>query len=194
MPKRISAIDRQRLSLAHIVQRLPLHQRLSASNAAVIKLTPVWQRWAKAHVAKEFRSQIQLSCPNNDEMVLTCPHAVCASQLKHRKQNLLSFVQNSEVDGIKRIQIRIAKTTNQQGAETASRTQQIANSRNHLEPDNIQSNERDSQHADSRLTLSKESVQSIESCQRTVSNTRLADSLSQLAITLKNRANSESAE
>lgn len=171
MPKRLSSIDRQRLSLANILQRLPLHRQFSDSQSSLLKLSPVWQAWANAHLAKESIREVQLSNYQSGVLSLACNNATCASQLKHLQTSLLAFLKRSGFNEAKKISIRMIHPTHVLPSSPASRR---------AIPTGALVNDQAA-----HTKASPPSIKSIEECKKTISNERLAESLTKLAETLK---------
>lgn len=171
MPKRFNSIDRRRLSLANILQRLPLHRQLSDSQSKLLKISPAWQTWANANLAKESISEVSLTNYQSGVLSLACNNATCASQLKHLQTSLLASLKQSGFDDAEKISIRVTHPTHDlQFSNPDQRAIPVSEDENdqfaHAKP-------------------SAPSIKSIEDCKKAISNERLAESLTKLAETLK---------
>ena len=168
MAKRLSNIDRQRMELAAIVKRLPLHQQLGASQTALLELTPIWQRAVTQHIGDtslnaEFHGRVSLHSFDNGVLTVACHHSGYASQLKHLHTSLLNTIQ-AHCPALRRINIQLKQPNTQ------------AESPNHL-------------NAQAQSTVNRKispiNIKAITYCQQSVGNEKLARSLSKLVNTLK---------
>jgi hypothetical protein len=173
MPKKL-----HKLTVADIVRQLPLHQQLDASQAALIKLTPVWLKWAQSmllhdsahnHLTAEQLEvrHVELSSVHEGKLVLSCSSATMASLIRHQTQNLLDYLHKQGFIEIEQVIVRlhhpIQRPPNQ---EPNSNTDE-----NNLHP--------------LFTRASENSFKAIENCQKMVKNDQLATSLEKLVRTLK---------
>lgn len=173
------------MSLSNILQRLPLHRQLTGSQSALLKLSPLWDKWASANLAKEFVDEISLTNYQSGKLSLVCSNATCASQLKHQQTSLLVFLNQSGVGEVEKLHIRVRHPSHssdifdsQTNHETNNQNSSISSTRKSLP----QKSENDDI---GQTKASEPSIKSIENCKKTISNERLAESLTKLAETLK---------
>lgn len=164
----------KRLNAASIVQRLPFHQQLNASQSLILKVTPIWHDWCEQQRsrsgAKHFAaaSDTSLTSFENGILTLACSNTSTATALKHQQTSLLAAFQEAGVDQIKRIRVRMAlsKATTP-GSEKLHSHNSLYNDQPH------------------RQKPSDSSIKSVEAVQSRIKNEHLANSLKQLADTLK---------
>ena len=189
MPKRLSHLDKQRLDLSAIVKRLPLHRQLGESQTALIELTPIWQTFIRQHLPNWV---IDSAVPNNDlaisaeltsygdhRLTISCSSSIYASQLKHLQTSLLSTLK-AGFPAIQSIHIQIKQPKNN---NLTSHCDDKASS------GAAQQNTTSCLSAQAMIerSVSSNTIQSIEHCQKHIANEKLANSLSKLANTLKNK-------
>ncbi|MFT5571709.1 MAG: hypothetical protein ACI9FR_000628 [Cryomorphaceae bacterium] len=190
MPKRINPNERQRLQLSSIVRRLPLHRQFNESQTALIKILPVWQKWAIDHLANEFQKSTKPSNYQATVLTITCEHAICASQVKHQRTTLLAFFHDAGLSNITQIDIRVVHPTQSPDDNLDQHIDPSLNSSSIKE--SKKTYDRHCLKDDTRVEdkepspVSHASIKSIENCHKRIPNEKLAESLSKLIATLKN--------
>ncbi len=159
------------MRLSNIVERLPMYRFLNESHAILLKLEPTWHTWLKKNLPALKTSAAHLSSFDlRSEATLTIctDSATTAAQLKHRKESLIEALNSNALTvSIKRIKIRVdPATANKLDLHHQKLTRHEIDDTRHEQP---------SAHA----------IDSIESLQKRIKNPDLADSLSNLAETLK---------
>lgn len=157
------------LTAAKIINKLPLQQQLNSSQAMMIKLMPVWQKWISESAAKKLisircQSGTQLSSLQNGKLVISCSNSSYASHIKHQKDSLLTLIKQQGFKEIKQVVVRID---------------------NQVLPLNHTTTELNNSNERSTTMASNNSLDAIYSCQKLVKNELLAKSLNKLADTLK---------
>jgi len=160
------------LTAANIINRLPLQQQLNSSQAIIIKLSPIWHSWAVESVAKNLISvnclnSTQLTSLQNGKLVLTCSNSAHASLIKHQQNSLLTFFHQQGFKEINKIVVRIDNHAKQINDHQVTQTNNLDDK--------------------PTVQVSNNSLEAIYSCQKTVGNDLLANSLKKLANTLKNK-------
>ncbi len=160
---------RKPLTAAKIINRLPLQQQLNSSQAMLIKLIPVWQKWLLESVAKKLisancQSNTQLSSLQNGKLVICCSNSSTASHIKHQQDSLLTFITQHGFKEINQVVIRI----DNQSLPLKHTTTETSSSSDR-----------------STTKTSSNSLDAIYSCQKIVKNELLSKSLNKLADTLK---------
>ena len=158
------------LKAADLIRRLPVHQQLNESQAALVKLTPIWQQWAKHSISAnkittECYQNTELSSLSNGKLVISCTSSIYASQIKHQQQSILESIIKAGITAVEHIKVQL-RIPNQLRTESSN-------------------NERDAQPYIKPSPLSANSLNAIEHCLKTVNNDQLAKSLKRLAKTLK---------
>lgn len=153
--------------ISTLVERLPFNHHINASQALLIKLTPIWLIWAEKNLPSSYLSNTQLSHiishgDNNNELGIACDNANCATQLKHQKDSLLNAFHSEGFNNIKVIRIRMAMPFNNQAT--------IQSSKNDL--------------IEHKIQPSEASIRLIESCRKNISSESLSASLGRLSETL----------
>jgi len=168
------------LKAANLISRLPLHKQLSDSQAALVKLAPVWQSWARhaisdSNLSAECFQNTELSSLRDGKLVINCSNAIYASQIKHQQQSLLDAIIKEGITTVEKINIQLNNQLNYQPETLSQQRLKLKQSNN--------------QHAvDSTIIhapLTENSLNALENCQKLVNNDQLADSLRKLAKTLK---------
>lgn len=159
------------LNAALIMQRLPFHQQLSLSQAALIKCTPVWQNWAKHNLVSETTKAITLSHFENGELTLHCANAISATQVNQQQQTLLKFFNDKGITEINKITVRITNSFAQKKNASYNNLDMRLNASN-------ASNQTINK-------LDKNSLNSIKSIQKGITNDELAESLNRLIQTIE---------
>ena len=174
------------LKAANLIRRLPVHQRLNESQAALVKLTPAWQQWAKQAISEnkitaECYQNTELSGLDDDKLVITCSTAVFASQIKHQQQSILDSLLKEGPAVVKQLNIQLRLPTFQ-NSKPGQNSNPGENSKSVVDKtfDNgVPANKPKS------TPLTSNSLDAIENCRKSVSNEQLASSLKRLAETLK---------
>ena len=170
------ALAQQKLNAASIVQRLPFHQQLSASQVLLLKITPVWHEWCKQQHSQglghcSLHSGAELSSFDNGELHVACHNSSVATILKHQQSHLLSTLHNAGFDQIRCIRIRMRL---HQPSDLDSQSGQEQSSAAAIQP-----------HVIERSQPTTSSLKSIEAVQRRIKNEKLSASLKRLLATLK---------
>lgn len=165
------------INLASIVQKLPFHQQLSASQQLTLKITPIWFEWCEQQRSRKgsrhfsAAQDTELSVLDGDVLVLACSNLNTATLLKHQRVSLLEMLQKEGFKQLRQIRVRMA---NRPAVEENS-----ANNQRHT------SNTAQDQHQTYRKKPNTTSITSIESVQRRIKHEPLAVALARLADTLK---------
>lgn len=172
----------QSMNLASIVQKLPFHQQLNASQQLTLKLTPVWIDWCEQQRSRKGNRHFSaaqdtdLSILDGDTLVLACSNLNTATLLKHQRVSLLEMLQTKGFKQLIHIRVRMA---NKPRIEEDRSNNQRHSSQQYPFIDG----------QDSQLTHRKKpdttSITSIESVQRRIKHEPLAIALARLADTLK---------
>jgi len=185
MPKKSDYNKTQRLNIASIVQRLPLHKHMSQSQSALIELSPIWHAWSANNLTSKMATQVSLTSLQNGQLIVSCANAVSASQIKHQYASLLESLTASGFTNVKRIKVRIDHGSSTTDNESTSDNQTI--SRNDV---SAQGSHQSIESANTtrkptyRAKPNSKTIKSIEHCQKLTSNDKLSDSLKRLASTL----------
>lgn len=166
-----------RQTAADIIRRLPLHQKLSASQATLVKLSPVWISWAEQNLPNAIEDS-KLNAFENGKLVIACRNAITASQNKHMQQNLLCHLHEEGFEHIQQIVFRVTPGMNNPQTEYGSQ----------LNFNKLPSDQSETGHpVTSRSIVSESSIKAIDDCKNSVSDVNLANSLARLSKTLRGK-------
>lgn len=165
---------------ADIVSRLPLHHKLTSSQAWLVKLTPTWRAWlhsaiARGTISKQCADAAQLTAwhAEQQKLVISCDNAINATQIKHQLQSLLEYLNQQQTQQINRIVVRLSMGTGELALNPATHSDQ-----------NL-AHQADDAAQRSTTKLDKSSVSALENCRKRVTNDELAAALKKLTDTLK---------
>lgn len=171
MPNDHRKQENRRLKLSSIVARLPMYRFLDESHAILLKLDPIWNQWLKQNLpALQFCAAHLSSFDTRNRATLTicADNATTAALLKNHKDSMLNALNKRlSAQPIELIKIRV---------DPSAATKVSQHHRKLTESE------------DSTLSYTpptRESIDSIESLQKTIKNPDLAETLGNLAETLK---------
>lgn len=160
----------QNQTAADFIRRLPLHRQLDASQAMIIKLSPVWLSWAQYALNPDATKDCQLNALQNGKLSLYCNNATLASQVKHQKQTLLNHFHEHGFNDVQEIVVRLRPPS-----QTTTEDNPNQNT------DQLDANDSKNQFTD----VSDDSLKAIESCRKMIDNDELSSALTRLSKTLK---------
>lgn len=166
------------LKAANLIRRLPVHQQLNESQAALVKLTPAWQQWAKQAISDnkitaECYQNTELSGFADNKLVITCSTAIYASIIKHQQQSILDSLLKAGSTVVKQLNIQLRLPTFESSTPGVNRTRD--NEVPTVTPKSTPLS----------TPLSSNSLDAIENCLKSVNNEQLASSLKKLSETLR---------
>ncbi|RBP49873.1 hypothetical protein [Arenicella xantha] len=165
------------LNLASIVQKLPFHRQLNASQQLTLKLTPVWFEWCEQQRSQKgsrhfsAAQDTELSIQDHDILVLMCGNLNTATLLKHQRVSLLETLHRAGFNQLRQIRVRMAPKPQLDSSLATDET----NSQIPIL----------SQKLTYREKPQTASIDSIESVQRRIKHEPLSAALARLADTLK---------
>lgn len=198
-------------TVAEIVQRLPLHRSLNESQAVLVKLTPHWLQWLAQ--AQE-QGQISRSCAETTQLeawqptalsgktalseqtalsgqtpaselegklIITCDNPANATLIKQHQLSLVEFLNQNQ-----KRPSSSADASKQQAAATFIRVNKVT-VRLNLNASQLPLSEHVTSSADQKplVELNESTFGAIQSCQKQSKNEQLAQSLENLANTLR---------
>jgi len=171
MPRKNDKNNHFKISLNNIIKRLPLHQQLNNSHAAIIDFSQTWQDWVSSNLTGNFEKLATLSSFDNGLLTVRCISPTAASQLKHLQISLLEAFHAAGFTQIQRLKIQIDHTT-RLTSESDTHHQTVIKQIDKPSINRTQS-------------LKKETLKGIKNCGKRVKNERLMTSLQRLASTLE---------
>jgi len=161
--------DNQKLKLDSILKKLPMLRFLDDSKSYILSIQPVWERWKKRSLNHSDSASAHLAAFRAGELLIHVSDSSIAALIKSQNQSLLKTLNSASSTNIHKIKVKIdlqstsiANKVQKEGFAKPTRTYQTSPKPNHL------------------------AVSSIEKLQSSVKNQDLADSLKDLATTLKN--------
>ena len=165
------------LNLTSIVQKLPFHRQLNASQQLILKLTPIWFEWCEQQRSRKgsrhfsAAQDTELSVQGEDVLVLACSNLNTATLLKHQRISLLEALHSAGFEQLREIRVRMRpKASLDSSPSTDKRDHQLS---------------AQGQHLSYREKPQTASITSIELVQRHIKHEPLAAALARLANTLK---------
>lgn len=160
--------DNQKLKLDSILKKLPLLRFLDDSKSYILTIQPVWERWKKQSLNHSDSSSAHLAAFKAGELLIHVSDSSIAALIKSQNQSLLKTLNSASSTNIQKIKVKIdlettsiANKVQKEGSTKPTRTYQTNPKPNEL------------------------AISSIEKLQSSVKNQDLADSLNNLANTLK---------
>jgi len=158
------------MKLSTIVERSPLYRFLDQSRAALLKIQPSWQDWYQRKLPQLSESAAHLSAydATTSTITISTDNASTAALIKHQKNNLIKALSTEKSIQIKHIKVRIDLVSTSAAAELHKQIaiKHEAQTRQPVAPNT---------HA----------IDSVQRLQNSVKNPDLADTLGDLAETLK---------
>ncbi len=177
MTKAKHSSENNKFKLSSIVERLPLLRFLDESKATLLKLQPSWQAWLERHLPSLCAGSAHLSAydANSGQLTICADNASTAALIKHQQASLLASLQSAIKsfgnDSISKIKVRI-------DLESTSAATELLKTITQHQPEEPRPSD------NSSSTFSHTAIESIKHLQGRVKNPELAQTLSELAITL----------
>jgi len=175
MTKKKRITDSNRIKLSTIVERLPMYRFLDDAHSSLLKLQPVWQEWCNSHLPAITVSSAHLSSFEGDTIVISADNSSTAALIKHQKSSLLLALQkfslNNTSKNVKNIKVRIDLISTSAADDILQRATSSSDDNRHFERPN------------------SSAIESVERLKSDIKNPELAESLGNLAETLKNLKN-----
>lgn len=170
-------LENDRIKLSTIVERLPMYRFLDDAHSTLLKLQPAWQDWCNSHLPALTVGSAHLSSFEQGTIVISADNSSTAALLKHQKTSLLSALQKFAMHNfskkIHNVKIRIDLVSTSAASEVLQKATHSKESNKEFEKPN------------------SSSIESIESLRTAVKNPELAETLGNLADTLRDLKNSD---
>ena len=174
-------------TMANLVNRLPIQDRLNSTKSVLLQLDPIWQAWIENQFrdSQGLRQHSKVKSVENSTLIIHCSSASYATLLRHQSASLLDTLKQEGFTSVNRIAIKVEHPT--QKNLSAKKLSQEKKGKPSSHSTQVNSG-LVSQPLVNRAKVKSADLKAIQSAAQSIENQSLSAALSRLAATLKSRS------